>query len=105
MFGTLAEMPAAQQAVTIAFMLSAVVGFIAGIGIVIYAIRLPFHGKSENLHGWFRFNPFNAVFAPGKLSPKGLVLRKRLLISVACFLACLLLGVFLGLLAKALAQG
>lgn len=89
----------------IAFMLSVVAGFVAALALVWYAIRLPYHGASENLHGWFRLNPFNAVFSPGKLTAQGLVLRKRLLVSAGCFAACVMLGTLLGLLAKSLAQG
>jgi hypothetical protein len=91
--------------VNIAFILATVAGVVAGLATVYYSIRLPFHGKSENQHGWFRFNPFNAVFAPARLSPKGLVLRRRLLISIGCFVACVALGALLGLIAKALASG
>jgi len=91
--------------VNIAFTLVAVAGVVTGLATVYYSIRLPFHGKSENLHGWFRLNPFNAVFQPGKLTAKGLVLRKRLIISAGCFAACVALGVLLGLLARTLAQG
>jgi hypothetical protein len=91
--------------VNAAFILTVVAGFVAALAVIYYSIRLPYQGKSENLQGWFRLNPLNAVFTPAKLSPKGIVLRRRLLISVGCFVVCLALGVILGLIAKALAAG
>ena len=91
--------------IDIAFLLTVVAGAIAGLALIVYAIRLPHHGAAENLHGWFRLNPFNAVFQPGKLTPQGLVLRKRLMIAAGCFVACCAVGAMLGLIAKGLAQG
>lgn len=88
--------------VNAAFIMTVVTGLLAGLATVYYSIRLPFHGASENLHGWFRLNPLNAIFHPGKLTPKGLVLRKRLLFAAGTFFACVALGVILGLAAKAL---
>ncbi|GAB4354267.1 MAG: hypothetical protein Kow00114_03920 [Kiloniellaceae bacterium] len=72
--------------------------------IILYAIRVPFHAKSGSLHGWFRANPLNAIFYSEKLTPKGLVLRKRLLMSAACFAGCWAIGVVSGLILKYLTQ-
>lgn len=59
---------------------------------VIYALRIPFNAKPNSIQGWLRLNPLNLVFYGDRLTPKGLLLRKRMLVSVGGFLACLALG-------------
>jgi len=100
----LINMPPLLRFLAIIFLLSWALGVMSWFAIVAYSIRLPFHAKSGSLHGWLRFNPFNVVFFKDKLTPKGLVLRKRLLMSVGCFVGFCGLGALSGLLAKSLAQ-
>jgi hypothetical protein len=95
--------PLFEQVLLGIFLVACGAGTLAWLAIVVYAIRVPFHAKSGNLHGWFRVNPLNAVIYSEKLTPKGLVLRKRLLTSVACFLGCWTVGVLAGLILKYLA--
>jgi hypothetical protein len=45
------------------------------------------------------------AFFSDKLTPKGVVMRKRLLISAGCFFVCLAVGALSGVIAKALTQG
>ena len=84
------------------FVLAWGLGVVAWLATVVYAIRVPFHAKSGSLHGWFRFNPFNVVFFSDKLTAKGLLIRRRLLISAGCFLGFWALGALSGLALKSL---
>lgn len=104
MLDDLINMPPLLRLLAIVFLLACVLAALSWIAIVAYSVRLPFHAKSGSLHGWLRFNPFNVVLFPGKLTPTGLVLRKRLLISVGCFVGFCGLGTLAGLLAKSMAQ-
>lgn len=104
MLEDLINMPPLLRFLAIVFLLACVLGALSWLAIVAYSIRLPFHAKSGSLHGWLRFNPFNVVFFKDKLTPKGLVLRRRLLISVGCFVGFWGLGMVAGLLAKSVAQ-
>jgi hypothetical protein len=92
--------PLLEQALLGIFFVACGAGALAWVGIVTYAIRVPFHAKSGSLHGWFRANPLNVVFYSEKLTPKGLVLRRRLLLSVSCFVGCVAVGVICGLVLK-----
>lgn len=96
--------PLVQQVLLGIFTLACGLGVVAWLATVVYAIRVPFHAKSGSLHGWFRANPFNVVFYSDKLTPKGLVLRRRLLLSVGCFVGSLAVGVLAGLILKYLTQ-
>ncbi|WP_422366762.1 hypothetical protein [Pelagibius sp.] len=70
---------------------------------IVYWIRVPFNAEPGSLRGWLRFNPLSVVFYGERLTPKGLLMRKRLLISVVCFCAFLALSALSGMVAKVLA--
>jgi len=63
-------------------------GALSWISAVIHAIRVPFNAKPGSLRGWLKFNPLNVVFFSDKLTPKGLAMRKRLIVSISVFLIC-----------------
>jgi hypothetical protein len=98
-------MPLLQQVFVGIFALAWGLGVLSWLAIVIYALRIPFNAKPGSLHGWLKFNPLNVAFFSGKLTPKGVVMRKRLLISAGCFFVCLAVGALSGVIAKALTQG
>ena len=102
MFEEIMGLPPLQRMFVSIFTLVCGLGVLAWFAIVIHAIRVPFNAKPGSLSGWLKVNPLNVVFDSDKLTPKGLVMRKRLLISVTCFFACLALGALSGLIAKAL---
>lgn len=99
-----ADKPLLQQVLLGIFTLACGLGVVAWFAMITYAIRVPFHAKSGSLHGWFRLNPFNVVFFSDKLTAKGLLMRRRLLISAGCFLGFWALGALSGLVLKFLTQ-
>ena len=63
-------------------------GVLSWLSVVVHAIRVPFNAQPGSLRGWLKLNPLNVVFFGDKLTPRGLVMRKRLIVSVVVFLAC-----------------
>jgi hypothetical protein len=63
-------------------------GVLSWLSLVVHAIRVPFNAKPGSLRGWLKFNPLNVIFFGEKLTPKGLAMRKRAVISLIVFLAC-----------------
>ncbi len=102
LFEEIMGLPPLQRIFVGTFILFWGLGVLSWLATMIYAIRIPFNAKPGSLRGWLKVNPLNVVFDSDKLTPKGLVMRKRLLISVTCFFACLALGALSGLIAKAL---
>ena len=92
--------PLLEQVLLGIFFVACSAGALAWLATAIYSIRVPFHAKAGSLHGWFRANPLNVVFYSEKLTPKGLVLRKRLLLSAGCFVGCCAVGAIAGLILK-----
>ena len=83
-----------------AFMLIIGLGALSWLATVVYLLRIPFNAKPGSLRGWLKFNPFNVVFYSDKLTPIGLVLRRRLFISACCFLLFWSSAWLFGLIAK-----
>lgn len=88
-FANLAPLPRAFVILFAAFCFAALPFWLAT---MIYMLRIPFNAEPDSLQGWLRLNPLNLVFYGDKLTPKGHLLRKRLVISAGGFIACLALG-------------
>ena len=58
----------------------------------IYMLRIPFNAKPDSIQGWLRLNPLNLMFYGARLTQKGLLIRKRMMISVGGFIASVALG-------------
>ena len=102
MFEEIMGLPPLQRMFVGTFILFWGLGVLSWLATMIYAIRIPFNAKPGSLSGWLKVNPLNVVFDSDKLTPKGLAMRKRLLISAACFFASLALGVLSYLIAMVL---
>jgi hypothetical protein len=88
-FANLPPLPRVFVALFLACCFAAISFWLAA---AIYMLRIPFNAKPDSIQGWLRLNPLNLMFYSDRLTSKGLLLRKRMMISVGGFLASLAVG-------------
>jgi len=89
---TLANLPPLPQVFVVLFLVCCFAAVPFWLATAVYMLRIPFNAKPDSIQGWLRLNPLNLVFYGDRLTPKGLLLRKRMIISVGGFFASLALG-------------
>ena len=90
----------ARGAVVTLFAVCLALGVTAWPVAAISLIQLPFNTKPNSITGWLRFNPLNVIFDSEKLTPRGLAIRRRLIVALGLFLSALLAALVSGLIAK-----
>jgi len=87
-------------------LLLSLLALLSWLSIVVHAIRIPLNAlrgsrpkarglrawiKPDSFRDWMLLNPLNVVLFSDMLTPKGLVLRRRLVISAGVFIGCVAL--------------
>jgi hypothetical protein len=75
-------------------------GLTAWLVAVASLLQLPFNAESNALTGWLRFNPFNEMLLPDKLTARGLIIRRLFFVAVGVSVSAVLAGFLVDGLAK-----
>ncbi|WP_193367649.1 hypothetical protein [Pelagibius marinus] len=92
MLEVLADLPPVPRVFVVLFAVFCFAAVPFWLAAAIYMLRIPFNAKPDSIQGWLRLNPLNLMFYGDRLTPKGLLLRKRMMISAGGFFASLALG-------------
>jgi len=82
-----------------------IAGIVTWLAMVIYMIKTV-KNKKSSIKLWSKqtlYNPFNIIWCSDKLSAAGIEMRRKFIKSAILFFACILIGMFCGVIAKLLA--